>query len=140
VSRFVVDASVAFKWFLPEDHMEAARRLLDGSHTLLVPDLLYVEFGNILWKRVQRGEMTEAEALAPLGALGALPLETHSSWPLVLPALEIACRTGRTVYDSLYLALAVREHGVMVTADRKFYDLLQVSALSSHVRWVADAP
>jgi predicted nucleic acid-binding protein len=139
MSRFVIDASVAFKWFLPEVHAQAARRLLGSNHILLAPDLLYAEFTNILWKRIRRGEMAEVEAGTILRTLGILPLEIHSSWPLVLPALEIACRTDRAAYDSLYLALAVREQSVMVTADLKFYNVIHASTLSPHLCWIEDA-
>ena len=39
-AHFVVDASVAIKWFVPEIHAEAARRLLREGITLLAPDLI----------------------------------------------------------------------------------------------------
>jgi len=58
VSRYVVDASVGIKWFVPEIHSDAARRLLTEDSILLVPDLFFPEIGNILWKRVRRGEDT----------------------------------------------------------------------------------
>ena len=91
---YVVDASVAVKWFLPEIHAEAAARLLAPDAILLVPDLLYPEIGNIVWKRVRAGEITREEASTLVQALGALPLQVHPAWPLVLSALEIACNTG----------------------------------------------
>jgi predicted nucleic acid-binding protein len=139
VSRYVVDASVAFKWFTEEVHSEAARRLLDGSHTLLAPDLLYVEFANILWKRFRRLEMSEEEVAKHLQALGSLMLDVHPSWPLVLSALEIACHTGRSAYDSLYMALAVQEATLMVTADERLYNDLQGTPLAPYLCWVEDA-
>src|SRR4051812_33033498 len=117
MSRYVVDASVAIKWFLPEIHSEAAQRLLSEDHTLLIPDLLFSEVGNILWKRVRNGELTSEEAATLLQTLGGLPLIVSPSWPVVALALEIACRTFRTVYDSLYVALAISEKAVLVTAD-----------------------
>ncbi len=55
------------------------------------------------------------------------------SWPLALSALTIACQAQRTVYDSLYLALALRESAVMVTADEKFYNALQATPLAPTV-------
>ncbi len=134
---FVVDASVAVKWFLPEIHAEAASRVLSGGHNLLVPDLVFPEVGNILWKRVRAGEVTPEEAEVVMQTLGALPLAVHPSWPLVLPALEIAVQTQRTVYDSLYLALAVREDAALVTADERLYNALQGTPLAAHLRWVA---
>jgi predicted nucleic acid-binding protein len=138
VRSIVPDASIAIKWFLPEIHAEAARRLLGRGWRLLVPDLLYAEFTNILWKRVRRAEMSEAEAAAMLRALELMQLETHPSWTLAPLALEIACRLDRSAYDSLYTALAVREQAILVTADRKLYDALQSTPLTSHLCWVED--
>jgi predicted nucleic acid-binding protein len=140
MSRYVVDANVAIKWYLPEVHDEAARRLLENGHTLIVPDLLFSECGNILWKRVRSGQMTKEEAQTVLQSLGSLDLDVSPSWPLVLPALEIACQTDRSVYDSLYLALAIREGTVMATADEKFYNALKTTPIASSLLWVEDIP
>jgi predicted nucleic acid-binding protein len=140
MSRYVVDASVAVKWYLPEIHDAAAQRLLTGQEALLVPDLIFPEVGNILWKRVRAGQILETEAEAVLQSLGALPLVVSPSWPLVVPALTMACQAQRTVYDSLYLELAVRERAVMVTADEKFANGLKGTPLAPYVLWVEDIP
>jgi predicted nucleic acid-binding protein len=140
MSRFVVDASVAVKWFLPEIHDVPARRLLGGGHTLIVPDLLFPEVGNILWKRVRAGDITEPQADTILQTLGGMPLIVHPSWPLVTVALTIGCQAGRTIYDSLYLALAIQESAPMVTADERFFNALQTSPLASSMQWVEDIP
>ncbi|MEO8383259.1 MAG: type II toxin-antitoxin system VapC family toxin [Acidobacteriota bacterium] len=60
--KVVVDASVAAKWFLPEIHSDAAARLLDPTIALYAPDLIVPEFGNILWKKIRRAEITPVEA------------------------------------------------------------------------------
>jgi predicted nucleic acid-binding protein len=140
MSRYVVDASVAIKWYLPEIHDSEAQRLLSGGHDLLAPDLLFAEVGNILWKRVRAEQMTDMEAQTILQSLGDLPLLVVPSWPLVLLALEIACQTQRTVYDSLYLALAVREQAVLVTADAKFVHSIQITPMARYILWVEDIP
>lgn len=137
MSRFVVDASVAVKWYLPEIHDVHARRLLVGGG-LFAPDLIFSEVANILWKRVRAGQVLEAEAQAVAQALCALPLSIVPSLPLTLSALAIACGTQSTVYDSLYLALAVRERAVMVTADEKLVNALRDTPLASYVMWVED--
>ena len=115
----VVDASVAVKWLLTEPYSAEALKLLSGDTALHAPDLLLSEVGNILWKRVRKSEITADKARELLEWLIALPLELHTSSPLMLAALEIACQYDRTVYDSLYIALAVREKTVLVTADEK---------------------
>ena len=45
---FVVDASVAVKWYVPEEHSEIALLLLDDNFSRIVPRLFFSEFGNIL--------------------------------------------------------------------------------------------
>ena len=47
------------KWHVAEIHADAALRLLgDDAPELHVPDLMFPEAGNILWKKVGRGELT----------------------------------------------------------------------------------
>ncbi len=60
--------------------------------------------------------------------------------PLVEAALEIADRLRRSVYDSLYLALAEHRECRLVTADRRFFDAASDSALAVHMLWLADTP
>ncbi len=138
MSHFVVDASIAVKWFLPEIHGDAAVRLLEGDHVLVAPDRLFPEVGNVLWKRVRRREATVSEAQATLDALASLPIEVHGSPPLIPLAFEIACHANRSVYDSLYLAVAVLRGCRLVTADRKLYAALAGGDLSQHLMWVTD--
>jgi len=136
----VVDASVAIKWFLPEIHGEAALRLLEGQYALRVPDLIFSEFGNVLWKRFRKGQISRKEAIVTTEALLALPLQVESSQSLIPAALEIACSAHRTVYDSLYLAVAIAHQCRVVTADSKLHNALKKGALSAHLLWVEDIP
>ena len=62
MSKFVVDANVGIKWVLSEVHSEVALRLFDHDYELLVPDFFFPEIGNILWKRIRRGEITPLQA------------------------------------------------------------------------------
>jgi predicted nucleic acid-binding protein len=138
VSALAVDASVAVKWLLPEVHGDAALRTLEHHHPLLVPDLLFAEVGNVLWKRVRRREATIEEARTAVSTLRALPLSVYPSQSLIEPALEIAHRTGRSVYDSLYVALAVWHRHPLVTADRRLYDALRRGPFAAELVWVED--
>ncbi|MBM3499582.1 MAG: type II toxin-antitoxin system VapC family toxin [Armatimonadetes bacterium] len=135
----VVDASVAVKWFLDEPGSLEARALLDGSRSLAVPDLIYAEVGNVLWKHVRRGTLTGEEAQAVLEGLGQAPWSVQSAASLVAAALEIAAQTGCTVYDGLYLALAIGRDGVLVTADRRLYERVETTELARYIE-VVTAP
>lgn len=136
--RVVVDASVAVKWYLEEDHAAPARRLLDGTYELIVPDLFFAEIGNVLWKRWRRGELDDDVIAETLGALDRVPCETRSARPLLSGAMALATSLRRTVYDSLYLALAIDTGARLVTADRRFHASVTASPLAGHILWVED--
>lgn len=141
MSRFVVDASVAIKWYLPEQYSTDAERLLNGDLQLLAPDLLVSEVGNILWKRVSRSEITIQQAHVILRALAALPITLQSATALAENAMTIACGLKRSFYDSLYLALALVSDSRFVTADRKLFDAVKDAApIKKHILWIEDIP
>jgi predicted nucleic acid-binding protein len=133
LTAVVVDASVAMKWFVPEELSAEAVRLLDGSLELIAPDLLWPEFGNTLWKKLMRAEIVATEAAEILAALGKVPLVVISSSLLLAAALEIAVATRRTVYDALYLAAAVSRDCPLVTADDRMVRALSGGPLAPHV-------
>ena len=139
MTRFVVDASVAVKWLLPEVHSGAARSLLRAEAVLLAPDLIRAEVGNVLWKRWRRSELVAAEVDAALADFRRFPLEVHSAELLLESAWVSARETGLTVYDSLYVALAVAEQAPLVTADRRLFEALRGGSLAAACVWVEDA-
>lgn len=133
----VVDASVAAKWFLPEPDAAAAVRLLDGRRRLVAPDLMRAEVGNIFWKLCTRNLLAADEAAEMLDHFLSMPLEIHDSAFLLPAALEIAVATRRTVYDSLYLALAVELGATVVTADRRWANALKPGSFAPFLRPLA---
>lgn len=136
MTPYVIDASVAIKWFIPEVFEAEAKRFLDPNNNLYAPDLLPSEFGNILWKKVRRDEITMREAGRIIAEIETAPLILTSSLDLLSEAFRIATSTGRTVYDSLYLALAIRMGCQMVTADRKLYNALQGTPYTPSLLWI----
>lgn len=93
MKRFVVDASVAVKWFVPEVHAIQALRLLEGSHDLLAPDLLLAEAGNILRKKCRLGELEAPQAADILQALRRSALEIQPAGPLLAPPGRLSSAT-----------------------------------------------
>ncbi len=141
MSDIVVDASVGLKWFLPEVHATQARQWRNGPDELHVPAFFFdLEIANILWKKVGRAEITRADADLILAQLPALPVTRHAESPLLASAFDLANRTQRTVYDCLYLALAMQLGGRMVTADQRLYNSLTGTALAAYICWVGDLP
>src|SRR5437763_1150029 len=103
----VVDASVAIKVVLAEPDSPKAHALFahlaDPAARFYVPDLLYGECANILWKKVRRGDFLEPEALTKLATIRSLALQSRVSKDLVDRALRLAIANDATAYDSLYV-------------------------------------
>lgn len=140
MSDFVLDASVVVKCFVPEIHSSEARRWRTVVANFHPPTFFDVEIANILWKKVRRAEITRTQADTILGHVLALPLTRHTDGPLVASALDIANQTDRTVYDSLYIALATQLGGQAVTADLKLFNAMSTTSCKAQMRWVADVP
>ena len=140
MSRFVVDASVAVKWFVPEVQADAARRLLIEGVVLLAPDLIWAEVGNVLWRKWREGELPADDVQAILRDFRRFPLRIQSGESLYAVTWPLAQASGRTFYDCLYLALAMSTGCAMVTADRRFYNALDRTPWQSHCVWVEDIP
>ena len=137
MSRIVLDASVAVKWVLREEHAATARRIL-STRELLAPHLLWAEVGNTLWKRHRRQESSVEEVRRMLAEIQRLPVTTFAHWPLLPAALDLAISLHQTVYDCLYLALAEARNSVMVTADRRFHDVVGASVWADRIVWIED--
>ena len=133
----VVDASLVAAAFFQEPHAASAREVLASDRPLYAPDLISAEFGNVIWKRYGRREITEEEAAQLMADFLRLPLQITPTGELADVALQLAMRTGRTVYDCLYLALAVRTNSVLVTADKRLVNALAGSPLAKHVTAIA---
>ncbi len=137
--RFVIDASVAIKWFVPEVHSAAARRLIDSEIVLYAPDFLLVEIGNIAWKKARRGELTTEQVVAIASDLQAMRVEFHRSGDLLMPAVKLAIQLSHPVYDCLYLALGIAHDWIVVTADERFVATVAFTPFAPYVRFIEDA-
>ncbi len=139
LDRPVIDASIAVKWFLTKEIYAAeANLLLQDERILLVPDLIFSEVGNITWKQVRKGTLPQAEAVNIVTTLSHLGLMVYPSETLIVKAVEIACETGRTAYDSLYVARAIQEDSAVVTADEKLKNGLQDTPYARYIVWIED--
>jgi len=138
MKNYVIDASVAVKWYIPEPLSDAADQYLqlykNKRARLLAPDLLLVEVGSVLWKKARVNEITGDDARAIMYAFSShCPLSMIQSSELLPSALDLAIAQGLTIYDSLYLALAIASNSKLVTADRGILKLVGRSPFSEQV-------
>jgi predicted nucleic acid-binding protein len=112
----IVDASVAAKWALKEEH-SASASALRTEEGLIAPSLIAAELGSVFWKAFRRGTFSRTDALTAL-QLSLRPFqELVATEGLHIQALSLAIDLKHPVYDCFYLALAERENAPLVTAD-----------------------
>jgi predicted nucleic acid-binding protein len=141
---YVIDTSVAVKWYIPETFSLEAKRYLDRGLDRHAPDYLPVEAASVVLKRVRTQDpnlrLTRDEGQMVLAAVQSAPIQLHDSRPQINPAFALAEEIGASLYDSLFLALALWIGGELVTADDKLFRKIQASPYAAHVRWVEIAP
>jgi predicted nucleic acid-binding protein len=142
LTDLIVDASVVAKWLVAEPDSHKARELISPDIYLRAPDLVIPEVLNILWKKQVRGDLDEEEAAERLDIL----LQDHIDVTIhLIPArilakrvVQIAVTTGRSTYDSLYLAAAAQAGCRFVTADEKFVRSIKSPALRPYIIGLSD--
>src|SRR5260370_16756045 len=123
MSQYVLDANVPIKWFVPEDLTPQAVRLLEGDHQFIVPDLVYLETGNALWKKVRRRQITASEARVVLDGIVTAPFTTYPARELVSSALELALQLDSTLSHASSLGLPLLPHCPLPPADLPLHPL-----------------
>ncbi len=136
----VVDASVAVKWFVEEEDSNRAFLLANGAEEIHCPHLLASEVGSALWRKVLQGELELGDARTGMESLARLPINWHADEALGAACLRLAFAHDRTVYDSMYLALANRLNARIVTADLRFANALGATDASSMVLRLRNYP
>lgn len=90
--------------------------LLGGARG--TPDLLFAQVANVLWKGWRRGDF----AVVPDGRDRQMPLFQRISpcVTLIQNAVALSVALDHPAYDCFYLAIAIVEDELLVTADRRF--------------------
>lgn len=120
--KAVVDSSVVVKWITQEgeDWTEQADLILEraseGELELIAPDFMKYEIGNALrYKKI-----AEDEKLECLRQFYDLPVRFYPlSVRRAVRAFEIASQTNITFYDAVFVELAERVGGFLITANPK---------------------
>jgi predicted nucleic acid-binding protein len=119
---FVLDASVALAWMLPDEaNAVAAQHLIEAvvEEGAVVPAHWRLEVGNGLLMAERRGRVPNGTVAALLSRLAALPIaldpETAArAWDA---APDLVRRHGLSLYDAAYLELAARKALPLATFD-----------------------
>ncbi len=122
--NFVLDASVALLWLVPEtnpagvDYSTAALKALKESQAV-VPSLFALEAANVVAKVESKGIVTEADSQRFICLLGRLNIVTDKATAAhaLGDTLNLARRYKLSAYDAAYLELALRSGLPLATLD-----------------------
>lgn len=119
--HYVVDASIAVKWFCLEEGSSAARDILEkgqgGKIRLLAPSLLLYEVGNALGrgKRLEGKDVIDALNLLLRSCIEFVDLDRS----MIEEAAGFMEKYVLTFYDASYAAIAYERGAVLISANPK---------------------
>jgi predicted nucleic acid-binding protein len=121
--KYVLDASVALAWYLPDEGDAYTRALFDHleSASITVPSIWPIEVANALLVVERRRRALGPDLDDFASALATLPIEiardaelqAFGSW------LGLGRKYGVTTYDAAYLAVALRLGLPLATIDSR---------------------
>lgn len=118
----VVDCSITIAWCMPDESNLNAQKALDyiTEERGLVPFLWHMEVANTLLMAERRKRINHLHRETLLKLVHDLPLETaKEDANSVKSALLLAEKHKLTVYDSMYLHLALEEQIKLATLDQE---------------------
>ena len=121
MARWVLDANVVVKWALAEDYYQIATQFRDGEHDLIAPDVIIWEVLNILVGNAQQRVITTDVVLSMLETIYDR-FDLYNSEALLDEAMRLALRLTISLFDAVYLLVAVLEGCPLVTADRRLFN------------------
>jgi len=127
------------KFLLNERGSPAANDLVASDAELIAPDWLTVEVARALQKAVADGRIDEAAARRGLDGLPRYFDELVPAAGLLARAIDLAFSMTHPVYDCLYLALALDERAVLVTADERLVSRCVATGYGDRVRLLAQS-
>ncbi|WP_275790233.1 type II toxin-antitoxin system VapC family toxin [Pararhizobium gei] len=127
---FVVDASIAAVWFLPDENSDIADAAMDAlsRKNACSPDLLLHEVRNILMTAERRKRIPIELVLASLVRLRQLPITISDSGDDAL-VVSLARKHQLSAYDAAYLALAITQAIPLATLDKKLRRAAEAEAV-----------
>ncbi len=130
--KYVLDASVAVKWTLPEADSAQALRILDDidDHLIeaLAPNTFPVEVAHALTKAERRGIIPHGAAFLGVSGVLSSVVVLHDYIDLLPRAVELASEKRIGVYDCLYVALAEEQGCSLLTSDARLANVLSDSS------------
>ncbi len=132
---FVLDCSMTIAWVFSDEANEFTEALREShlKENAVVPVLWPIEVGNVLLVAMRRGRIAREDWIRIRDDLGALPIDIDpDSYERVLDTvLPVADQHGLSVYDAMYLELALRRGLPLATLDRKLIEAANTAGIEA---------
>lgn len=131
----VLDASLTIAWYFEDERSTQTETLLDQvtAEGAIVPTLWKIEVANGLQMAMRRKRIDRSYRDQAIEQLAALPIETDSETALHAwaAALELADQHILTVYNAVYLELAIRRQLPLASLDKELVEAGRRAGLPS---------
>jgi len=120
----VVDASALVRLFVPDGSLPEGfepfmQGVETGANVALAPQLLLAEAGNVVLRKVRGGQLRPEEGDELIALFVRAPIRLAEHGALLASAFRLAAESGLTLYDALYLALAIERGARLFTGDER---------------------
>jgi predicted nucleic acid-binding protein len=137
----IVDASVAAKWFLPEEDLESEARLirdalLDARISAYAPSILWSEVAHAIVGAVRQKRFDADQARSVSARFHRLRPAVELTVVDEDDAVDRALKVGIGAYDAQYLSLGAQLAQSVITADRRLFE--RGGAHGYDVVWLGD--
>jgi predicted nucleic acid-binding protein len=122
---FVLDCSVAAKWVLREPGRAPAlgwfEQYASGEVLLIAPDILLAELASLLAKRNRRKQISAEQAHEAFSLMTRCAPRLFDTRPRLSRALHLSLQRRLSLWDCVYLALALEHDCPVLTADLRLF-------------------
>jgi predicted nucleic acid-binding protein len=130
----VIDTSALIRLFIPDGPIPQGLEKFfmgveSGVNTAVAPELMLAEAASVLLKKARTGELSEEEGQQMLKDIHGMPVRLFGHKDIIFDAYEIGRQHNLTVYDALFLALAVRHSAQLFSADEKMMQAVNALGL-----------
>ena len=115
----VLDASAAIEIVFQRKSGKKLGKLTKEADWVIAPNLFICEVTNAVWKYHKFADLSFKACERNLEQIIALPDNFINEKKLFLEAFKLSCSSNHSVYDMLYLVIARRNNGILLTMDNK---------------------
>jgi predicted nucleic acid-binding protein len=124
----IVDASILAAWLLPDEMGPNLNEIEAGHGRFRAPWILWAEFRNVMIAQERRNRIAPVELKEALEIFDNFNIIFDFS-PSSQTVIGLAKTYRLSIYDSLYLELAIRTQSALASLDRKLIEAAKIEGV-----------